>query len=148
MPISLDGFEVFRQVGKHADLFASIRADVDKQARALVVKCLKAKAVDLAALSDIRKALGSQQFGLVLDGLKDAELKSMLTRLDKHHPELKQSSTAWKRDHLSALADGSTLPHDAPAKVKKVSAKKAKSEPSRLESAVVDAYREANKKTK
>jgi hypothetical protein len=148
MPISLDGFEVFQQVGKHADLFAAIRADVDKQARALIVKCLKAKAVGLATLCDIRKALGGEQFGLVLDGLKDAELKSVLTRLDKHHPELKQSDTAWKRDHLNALADGTTSPHDAPAKAKKASAKKAKSGPSRLESAVVDAYREADKKAK
>jgi len=148
MPIVLDGFEVFQQVGKHADVFAPIRADVDKQARALVVKCLKAKAVDLEALRDIRKALGNDHFGLVIDGLKDAELKTMLTRLDKHHPELKQGSASWRRDHLSALVGGSATPHAAPAKVKKAATKKEKAEPSRLKSEVVDAYREANKKNR
>jgi len=75
MSIALDGFEVFRQVGKHAEVFAPIRADVDKQARALVAKCLKAKSVGLDALRDISNALGQEQFGLVLDGLKDTEVK-------------------------------------------------------------------------
>ena len=71
MSIALDGFEVFRQVGKHFEVFAPIRADVDKQARALVIKCLKAKSVGLDAFRDIRRALGQEQFGLVLEGLKD-----------------------------------------------------------------------------
>src|ERR1700744_2846597 len=132
MPIVLDGFEVFQQVGKHADVFAPIRADVAKQATALIVKCLKAKAVDLDALHDIRKALGNDHFRLVIDGLKDAELKTILTRLDKHHPELKQGSASWKRDHLNALADGSAAPQAAASKAKKASVKKAKAEPSRL----------------
>ena len=64
MSIALDGFEVFRQLGKHADAFAARRADVDKQARALVVKCLKAKSVGLGELRDIRKALGQNNLDL------------------------------------------------------------------------------------
>ena len=146
MSIALDGFEVFRQLGKHADTFASIRTDVDKQARALVVKCLKAKSVDLDSLQDIRKALGEDQFGLVVEGLKDAEVKSVVTRLDKHHPDLKNGSTAWRREHLSSLASGSASPHPPPVKVKKGAAKKAKAEPARLTSDVVDVYRESGKK--
>jgi hypothetical protein len=82
MSIALDGFEVFRQLGKHADIFAPVRADVDKQARALVVKCLKAKSVGLDSLREIRRALGENQFGLVVEGLKDAEVKSVVSRLD------------------------------------------------------------------
>src|ERR1700754_2938267 len=100
MSIALDGFEVFRQLGKHAEVFAPIRADVDKQAKALIVKCLKAKSVGLDALRHIRKALGEDQFGLILEGLKDSEAKSILTRIDKHHPELKVGSAAWRRQHL------------------------------------------------
>jgi hypothetical protein len=143
MPIVLDGFEVFRQVGKHADLFAPVRADVDKQGHALVVKCLKAKSVGLDALRDIRKALGENQFELILEGLKDTEAKSILTRIDKHHPEMKSGSAAWRRQHLAALADGSAEPHAPPAKAKKAGGKKSK-EPARLHSEVVDVY--ANKK--
>lgn len=145
MPITLDGFDVFKQIGKHADLFAPIRADVDKQARALLVKCLKAKSVGLEALHDIQKALGEEQFGLVVEGLKDAELKSLLTRLDKNHPDAKSASAAWRRGHLRALANGSAAAHAPPARAKKA-AKKAKAEPARLHSEVVDVYREGGKK--
>lgn len=148
MPIALDGFEVFQQIGKHAELFSPIRTEVDKQARALVVKCLKSKSVGLDGVRDIRRALGSEQFGLVLDGLKDTDVKSVLTRIDKHHPDLKQSNASWRRDHLNTLADGSSSPHAAPVKAKKTATKKAKTEPPRLKSEVVDVYREASKKNR
>jgi hypothetical protein len=146
MSIALDGFEVFRQVGKHAEVFAPIRADVDKQARALVIKCLKAKSVGLDAFRDILRALGQEQFGLVLEGLKDTEVKSVLTRLDKHHPDVKEGDTGWRRQHLSGLADGSSTPHALPAKTKKATSRKAKAEPPRLRSEVIDVYREGGKK--
>ena len=146
MSIALDGFEVFRQVGKHAEVFAPIRADVDKQARALVIKCLKAKSVGLEAFREIRKALGQEQFGLVLEGLKDTEVKSVLTRLDKHHPNMKEGNTGWRRQHLNALADGSSKPHAPPVKAKKATGGKAKAEPPRLRSEVIDVYREGGKK--
>ena len=150
MPIALDGFEVFQQIGRHAGLFAPIRADVEKQAMTLVVKWLKAKSVDLDGIRAMFGALGNAQFGLVLDGLKDADIKSVLTRIDKHHPDVKQGSARWRRDHLNALADGSSAPHAAPAKAKKATVKKAKgeasAEPSRLKSEVIDVYREARKK--
>jgi hypothetical protein len=146
MSIALDGFEVFRQLGKHADIFSSIRADVDKQARALVVKCLKAKSVGLDELRNMRKALGPDQFGLLLEGLKDAEVKSVLTRLDRHHPDMKAATTSWRRQHLNSLTDGSATPQAPPAKAKKVSGKKAKADPPRLRSDVIDVYREGGKK--
>lgn len=146
MSIALDGFEVLRQVGKHRDVFAAARADVDKQARALVVKCLKAKSVDMAAFRDIYKALGREPFGLLLEGLKDADIKSILTRLDKHHPEFKAATASWRRQHLNALADGSSDPQAPPAKAKKAAAKKAKAEPSRLRSESMDVFREGGKK--
>ena len=140
MSIALDGFEVFLQLGKHAEVFAPIRADVDKQARALVAKCLKAKVVGLDALHDIRKALGKEQFELLVEGLKDTEVKSVLTRIDKHHPEIKGGTAAWRRQHLGALANGMSMPHAPPTKAKK-SANKKKPEPPRLQSEVVDVYR-------
>src|ERR1700761_4322001 len=137
MPIALDGFEVFRQIGKHAETFAPIRADVDKQARTLLAKCLKAKAVGLDALHDIRKALGKEPFELLLESLKDTEVKGVLTRIDKHHLEIKSASAAWRREHLGALADGSSTPHAPQAKAKKAPKKR---EPARLQSDVVDVY--------
>src|SRR5215469_3518438 len=146
MSIALDGFEVFRQVGKHAEIFAAIRADVDQQARSLVAKCLKARSFGVGAFRDIRKALGQEQFGLALEGLKETELKSLLTRLDKHHPGMKGGAIGWRRQHLNALADGSSKPHAPPTKAKKASGKKTRDEPARLRSEVVDVCREGGKK--
>jgi hypothetical protein len=148
MSIALDGFELLRRLGEHADTFAVVRADVDKQARALVVKCLKSKSIGFDALGEIYKALGEEPFGLLLDGLKDAEVKSIVTRLDKHHPELKGGAPAWHRKHLKALAEGTSHPSAPPAKpVKKPKASKkaSEAEPPRLHSEVMDVFRQGGK---
>jgi uncharacterized protein (DUF4415 family) len=149
MSIALDGFEVLRQIGKHADVFALVRVDVDKAARAMVVKCLKAKAVGVDALRDIRRALGDDAFDLLLDGMKDAEIKSVLTRLDKHFAGLKTGCAADRSRQLKALADSTAEPSAPPAKpTKKAAAKKAKKAgaPARLQSEVMDLFREGGKK--
>jgi 16S rRNA G1207 methylase RsmC len=143
MSIALDGFEILQHLGKHPELFAHIRADVDKQARGLVVKCLKTKSVNIEDMRNIRNALGAAHFELLVDGLKDAEVKSIVTRLDKHHPEMKTASAARRREHLNALSDASSDPHDPPVKAKKSTSKKS---PVRLSSEVIDVYREGGKR--
>ena len=149
MSIALDGFEVFRGFGKHPEVFAVIRADVDKAARALMVKCLKAKATGIDRLREIRKALGPDQFDLMLESLKDAEVKSILARLDKHHPQLKGGTATWRRQHLKALAEGSADPSSPQPKAarKAATAKKpsAKPKPQRLQSAVMDVFKDGGK---
>jgi hypothetical protein len=149
MSIALDGFEILRRLGKHADAFAVVRADVDKAAGALVLKCLKAKSTGINELRGIHKALGPDQFGLVLESLRDAEVKTILTRLDKHHPELKSATQAWRRQHLEALADGSSDPSSPPPKPAKKAAAgkkaKSKSEPARLQSEVMEVFRVGGK---
>jgi hypothetical protein len=146
MSIALDGFEVLQRIGKHAEVFAAARVDVDKAARALVVKCLKAKSTGYDALRLIYAALGRDPFELVLEGLKDAEVKTVLTRVDKHHPDLKAAEAGWRRRHLKALAEGTSDPSPPPAKpAKKAAAKKAQSEPARLQSDVADLLRKEEK---
>jgi hypothetical protein len=151
MSIALDSFEVLRRIGKHTDVFKPVRAEVDKAARALVTKCLKAKAVGLGELRGIREALHHEPFELLLEGLKDAEVKSLLTRLDKHFAELKGDSGAVRRRHLLALAACEADPAPPPAKpAKKAKAakvpKKAAVEPVRLQSDVMDLFREGDKR--
>ncbi len=51
MALAVDGFLVLQQIGGHAELFEDIRADVNKQAIALLLKQI-AKA-DLAKLRKI-----------------------------------------------------------------------------------------------
>lgn len=43
MAIALDGFRALRRIGKQRELFAAARIEADKAARAIVLKCLKAK---------------------------------------------------------------------------------------------------------
>ncbi|MGA2289333.1 hypothetical protein [Bradyrhizobium sp.] len=147
MSIALDGFDVLRRLGAHAGIFTSIRADVDKAARVLVVKCLKAKSVGIDALRDIQKALGDNSFELVLEGLKDGEVTSLLTRLDQHHPELKLNGAApaWRRQHLKALAAGTSHPSAPPAKQIKARKKTSIPEPPRLQSEALDVFRQGGK---
>lgn len=145
MPIALDSFEVLRAIGQHADLFKPVRAEVDKAARALMVKWLKAKTVGIDALRDMFAALGHAPFELLVEGLKDAELKSLLTRLDKHHPELKTGSASWRRQRVLALATGEP-PSAPPAKAAKKKAKK--TEPTRLHSETMDVFKQGDKRKK
>ena len=64
----------------------------------------------------VRKALGKKLFALLIDGMKDAELKTLVTRLDKYHPDLKGSDPQWRRQHLLQLVRGDVEPSAKPAK--------------------------------
>jgi len=149
MSIALDGFEVLHRLGAHPELFAPVRLDADKAARALVLKCLKAKSVGVEALRNIRAIIGDEPFALLLDGLKDAEVKSILTRLDKHCLELKQGRPASQRQQLRALAEDLSDPSPPPKKAAKTKAASdppgKPAAPKRLGSEVMEQFREAGK---
>jgi hypothetical protein len=140
MAIALEGFGVLQSIGAHADVFASARPDVDKAARGIVVKCLKAKSLELPALRALYGAIHGDPFALIVEGLKDAEVKGILTRLDKHHPEVKGGSPGWRRAHLIALAAARAQPALAPAKAQKGTVPRSAA-PERLSSKVMDLYR-------
>jgi hypothetical protein len=144
MALDLDGFAVFSRIGKHPDIFGTIAVDVKKAARSLLVKHLKAKATILTGIRETRRALGEETFRLVVDGLSDSEVKSALTKLDKHNPELKSGSPSWRREQLGALADGSVEPAQEIAPAKKTPKRLAKAEgagPKRLNSVAIAATR-------
>jgi hypothetical protein len=148
MALALNGFQVLRRVGKHPDVFVQVAAEATKAARTLLNKQMKAKASDLVTVREVRKALGDELFGLYVDGMTDAEVKSVLTRLDKNHPDLKKSNADWRRNHLRDLAGGKIDPSAkaAPAKKAKASAKSARGkgaaeEPERLHSEAMGAVR-------
>lgn len=125
MALDLNAFAVLRIVGEHASLFPDVRKEAGNAARALIVKQIKAKGTDLAALRALRHALGSENFGLVVDGMKDTELKTVASRLDKHNPDLKTANPAGRRRHLLALADGGAEPATKPEKPTKKTVPKA-----------------------
>jgi len=110
MKIDIDGFAVLRSIAAHHRIFADVTPEAAKAARTLVLKQLKAKTADLKCLREIRKAVGTDSFELIADGMTDTEVKSIISKLDKNHPELKQSDAQWRRHHMRALADGSIEP--------------------------------------
>lgn len=114
MALEIDGLAVLCAIAEAPEAFPAIRSDVTKAAHALVTKQLKAKSLDLPGLRAVREALGPQPLALIVDGLKDAEVKALATRLDKHHPELKDGPAVLHRRHLMALA-GTLAPVAAPA---------------------------------
>jgi hypothetical protein len=122
MAIDIDGFGVLRGIASHSSIFSDITTDVSKAARALVIKQVKSKTSNAKSLRDVRKALGVEPFKLILDGMPDAQIKTLVNKLDKHHPDLKASNPQWRRNHLSALVEGSV---EATAKAKPAPKKQA-----------------------
>lgn len=122
MALDIDASTVIRAISTNAGVFPGIKTDVVKaiaalntKLRSLIVKQIKSKAAEVQALRDIRKALGPESFNLIVDGMKDSDLKSIVGKIDKYHPDQKTSGVDWRRRHLRALVEGSVQPH-APMK--------------------------------
>ncbi|HEY7300502.1 MAG TPA: hypothetical protein VH684_21610 [Xanthobacteraceae bacterium] len=110
MALDIDGFAVLRSIGEHPNTFPSIAGEAAKIARGLVVKQLKARASNLKSMRDICAALGAHAFDLILDGLTDDQVKSLVAKIDKHHPDLKMASPEWRLQRVRTLAHGTAEP--------------------------------------
>ena len=109
MALDVDGFAVLRTIGVHPHIFKAIAADAAKAARTLVVKQMAHKNTGLKTVRDIRAAVGPDAFSLIVDGMTDAQIKSLTARIDKHAAAGK-AADGTARLHLLALADGSAQP--------------------------------------
>lgn len=126
----LDGFAVLRAIGENPDAFSEIGAAVAKAARDLVVKRLKSKSLAVDDARAVREAVGYDLFDRIVEGISAAHLKSIVTKLDKPHPEMKGSSAQWQRQHLLTLLDGTAEPAQRSAKSKKAGSRAKTAEPS------------------
>ncbi len=106
MALDVDGYAVLQAMASAPEAFPDIRAEVPKAARSLVMRQLKARTLKVPALRLIRDVIGTEAFALIADGLTDAEVKAVVTRLDPHHPTLKEATPGWHRRRLAALAAG------------------------------------------
>jgi hypothetical protein len=125
--LDIDGFAILRTIGVHPHIFKAIAADAVKAARTLVVKQIAHRNTVLKTVRDIRAAVGPEAFSLIMDGMTDAQIKSLATRLDKHAAPAKVADGTARR-HVLALADGSVQPADQPPEGA-VKAKKTKKAP-------------------
>lgn len=132
MVLDVDGFAVLRTIGVHPHFFKAVVADAAKAARTLVVKQIAHKNTGLKTVRDIRGAIGPEAFRLIMDGLTEAQIKSLAARLDKHIAKAKVADGA-ARGHVLALAEGSVQPAEQPEGVAKpVRMKKAPKPPKPL----------------
>ncbi|MEH3116937.1 MAG: hypothetical protein PGN25_04820 [Methylorubrum populi] len=106
MALDVDGYAVMQAMASAPEAFPDIRTEIPKAARTLVVKQLKARSLRVASLRLIREVLGSETFVLIADGMSEAEVKGLVTRLDPHHPALRSATPGWHRHRLAALAAG------------------------------------------
>ena len=77
-------------------------------------KAIKDKKTGVVALRDIRAALGAEAFNLITDGMSDAQVRSLATKLDKHNSDLSISDPAEQRRHVLALVEGAAEPMEKP----------------------------------
>lgn len=113
MALDVDGFSVLRTIGVHPHIFKAIAADAVKAARMLIVKQIAHRNTGLKTVRDIRAAVGPEAFSLIMDGMTDTQIRSLVTRLDRHAAPAKAADGAARR-HALALADGSLQPAEQP----------------------------------
>ncbi len=119
----LDGFAVLRTIGENSDAFGEIDAAVAKAARDLVIKRLKSKSLAVDDARSVREAVGYDLFDRIVEDMSAAHLKSIVAKLDRHHPEMKGSSAQWQRQHLQTLLEGGAEPAQKAAKSNKAGAR-------------------------
>ena len=118
MPLDIDGAAVLRAVVNAPDVFKDIQNDLNAFAHKVVVKQLKTKGTDVSRLRDVYRAVGEDNFRLIIDGLSDAG-KSLSVKIDKHNADLKTAGLDWLRMHLNELARGALEPTTKPSRVTK-----------------------------
>lgn len=119
MALTLDGYAIFKGIGSSPTTFAKISSEVIKQGPALLLKEVKAKKTDVEKLRAIDHAIGHDVFALFIYEMKDADIQSVIKRLDKHHPDIASSDQEWRRQHLVALAAGEAVPAEKMTKSNK-----------------------------
>ena len=108
--LEVDGFAVLRSIGSHPDIFAALARDIARTARMLVIRQIAHKDTGLATVRSIHAAVGPEAFRLVVDGMSDAQIKSLTLRVDRHA----RAEHGAARRHVLALAEGAVQPTEKP----------------------------------
>jgi hypothetical protein len=114
MALDVDGYAVLGTIGSRPDIFPAIARDAAKAARTLVVKQIAHRTTGLQTVRDIRTTLGPHAFSLIVDGMSDAQIKSLVLKLDKYAPEEEVADGAARR-HVLKLAEGAAQPSERSA---------------------------------
>jgi hypothetical protein len=110
MALDIDGFAVLGAIAANRASFPSIASEASKIARSLVVKQLRSKDTSLNLIRNMHGVLGAKAFNLILEGVTDDQIKSLVVKVDKYNPDLKTATAQWRLQRMQALADSSADP--------------------------------------
>lgn len=110
MPIDVDGASILSIIAREPGIFACVQDQVSVIARGLVMKQLKDKSTTYDALQMIVQSIGQRDFAIIVDHMTDAEVKSILKKVDRLVAVSTPDLTQWRRDRLLALAAGLEAP--------------------------------------
>ena len=114
MALTLDGYDVVSKIGASPTIFPALKAELAKNAEALIKKQLKDKNLDLVGLRAVGNTLGEETIALVLELSKPAEVKSIAKKIDKHWVASVGNESLSTRRRLLDLAFGRTELADRP----------------------------------
>lgn len=101
--------EALRLMLDRPDLFGAVAKDLDKQARTLLKKQIRAVRT-LAAARELAAALGGELLATGLDALSATDVGALLNRLDKGNEALADMAALAQRQHLAGLIEGRLEP--------------------------------------
>ncbi len=109
--VIFDAGAVFGALTNNKNAFASIEADLRKQARQLLEKGMKAKSFGLNEMRELGETLGASQLALCLDAFAMGTVQSVVKKLDPHNVACKGAKggidAEWARRRILELARGS-----------------------------------------
>jgi hypothetical protein len=73
-------------------------------------KKLTAASIKLGTARELRHEIGESSFKIIVNNMTEKMVATLARRLDRDHPELTTASTDWIRDHIAALAAGTSEP--------------------------------------
>jgi hypothetical protein len=129
--LEVDGFAILHSIGAHPDIFAALARDIARTARTLVIRQIAHKDTGLETVRGIHAAVGPEAFRLIMDGMSDAQIKSLALKLDRHAPEARaEDGTARRR--VLALAEGAMEPSEKQGTARVMRPKKVPAPPPRV----------------
>ncbi|MEO1192867.1 MAG: hypothetical protein AAFY02_13985 [Pseudomonadota bacterium] len=110
MPLELNGAQVLQTVLDKPHAFPVIHGELSRLAQSLMMKQLRQRSLGIEGLRAVETALGRETMLLVIDAMSDAEVKSLVVRMDPHYEGLRDADPAWQRGHLLQLSEGERDP--------------------------------------
>jgi hypothetical protein len=102
-----DGFAIFKAIAVNRDVFSAVESAINQAAQKILVAAVKNSALDLNRLLALRRAVGAEEFGLLLDDLSAGDLRKIIKKADRHLPGIANKIEDELRTHIERLATGS-----------------------------------------